>query len=152
MEESRVDRELRTTSAHAGKLGGEGQMANPGYKEIFDIPHGMECRCRSKMGSVLALLLSRAKSGNPHIYLGFTCLTAVSVRHVLSPVTASVGVIQWVLFQICHLIYTWRNLAGGWPETPLPNRPPPGGPTRGGTGVRPVPSATPRRALTPCFQ
>ena len=41
-------------------------MANPGYREISDVPYGMECRCRSKMGSVLALLLR--------------CLPAISVE------------------------------------------------------------------------
>jgi hypothetical protein len=64
------------------------------------------------MRSVLALLHS-----------GFPCLTAVSVRHVLSPDAVNVGVVQWVLFQICYLIYTWRNLAGGWPKTPLTQPP-----------------------------
>jgi len=50
-----------------GKLGGEGRVVNPGYKKFFDVPHGMECKCRSEMGLVLALLLSLVRSGNPQI-------------------------------------------------------------------------------------
>jgi hypothetical protein len=63
---SRVDREVRAAALMLvrGTLGGEGHVANPSYKEIFDVLDGMECRCRRTMRTVLALLLSQARSGN----------------------------------------------------------------------------------------
>jgi hypothetical protein len=63
---SRVNREVRAAALMLvrGTLGGKGQVANPGYKEIFDVLDGMECRCRRTMRMVLALLLSQARSGN----------------------------------------------------------------------------------------
>jgi hypothetical protein len=65
-EVSRVDHEVRVAVLMLvrGMLGGKGQVVNPGYKEIFDVLDGMECRCRRTMRMVLALLLSQARSGN----------------------------------------------------------------------------------------
>jgi hypothetical protein len=64
-------------------------------RKFFDVLHGMECRCRRKMRSVLALLRSQVSTTTEPGYVCYagSSLTAVSVRHVVS---------AWVLTQLCY--------------------------------------------------